>query len=127
MNQVDELEPAERVSDIDQYLDDIISNEPNSIRASVAREALDYYDVTSFFTDILQHGCISGMVGSLIYYTDTHAYFDKHYEAIERVRDEVEENLGEALNISGDLKNCLAWFAFEETAYQLGLEMAVFA
>ena len=34
--------------------------------------------------------------------------------------DVAEDALGEALCIQGDLKNALAWFAFEETAYRIG-------
>ena len=65
------------------------------------------------------------MVGKMIYYDDTHAFFDKHYHVIEEIRHAVEENLGEKLSLNGDLKNSLAWFAFEETAYQLALETGV--
>ena len=106
-------------------LHDIIKSKPNSLQAAVAREALDYHDVTAFFSDLLQHGCVSGMVSSLVYYSDTHAFFDAHYAAIEDLRDEVEDNLGQSLQINGDLKNFLAWFAFEETAYQLALEIGL--
>ncbi len=107
------------------FLKDLIAGEPNSIKASVAKEALDYHNISDFFTDILQHGCKSGMIGSLIYYSDTHSFFDKHYDLIEEIRDEVQNNLGEPLKVDGDLKNCLAWFAFEETAYQMALEMKI--
>jgi len=103
-------------------LQDIIKSEPTSLQATVAREALDYHDITAFFSDLLQHGCVSGMVSSLVYYSDTHAFFDQHYAAIEDLRDDVEDNLGEPLQIKGDLKNFLVWFAFEETAYQIACE-----
>lgn len=106
-------------------LQDIIKSCPNSLQTAVAREALDYHDITAFFSDLLQHGCISGMVSSLVYYADTHTFFDQHYSAIETMRDDVEDNLGQPLQIKGDLKNYLAWFAFEETAYQLVLELGL--
>jgi hypothetical protein len=35
-----------------------------------------------FFRDLARGGCISGMVGTLIYYTDTHKFFDSHYYEI---------------------------------------------
>ena len=103
-------------------LQNIINSKPHSLQAAVAREALDYHDIADFFSDLLQHGCASGMVSSLIYYADTHAFFDKNYAAIEDLRYEVEDNLGDLLQIKGDLKNFMAWFAFEETAYQMALE-----
>lgn len=102
-----------------QTLSDILEKEPYGLEAEVIREALDYHDISDFFKDLMQHGCISGMIGSLIYYNDTHAFYDKHYSDIERMRTEYEKNIGEPLTIKGDLKNFLAWYAFEETAYQL--------
>ena len=67
-------------------LKQICKNKPHSIQAEVAQSALEYDDPQSFFDDLLQHGCISGMVSSLIYYADTHAFYDKHYEEIEELR-----------------------------------------
>lgn len=59
------------------------------------------------------------MVSRLIYYTDTHAFFDRHYDEIEEMRQDWEDSVGQPLEIKGDLKNGLAWFAFEEVAYQM--------
>ena len=103
----------------------IIQSKPNSLKAAVASEALDHENIACFFSDLLQHGCISGMVGSLIYYTDTHKFFDNHYDEIEELRQEYQENIGDPLEIKADLKNFLAWFAFEETAYQMALELGL--
>jgi len=97
-------------------LKQICKNEPNSIKAAVAQEALEYDDPQSFFNDLQQHGCVSGMVNSLIYYNDTHAFYDKHYEEIEELREEYEESSGESFQINSDLKNHLAWFTFEQVA-----------
>ena len=67
-----------------------------------------------FFEDLLQHGCVSGMVSHLIYYTDTAQYYDEFYDEIEELRENFEDETGAALKINGDLKNWFAWFAFEE-------------
>ena len=80
------------------------------------------------FTDLLHSGCQSGVINSLIYYADTHAFFDHHYDEIEELREDWEDQTGQPLEIRGDLKNWLAWFAFEETAWRmvqddLGLEL----
>lgn len=101
---------------LERQLKQIVKNNPGTLRAEVAAEALEHEDIASFFTDLLSHGCQSGMVGSLIYYRDTHAFYDKHYDEIEALREELEEAFGEPLRVKGDLKNWYAWMAFEETA-----------
>ena len=100
-------------------LKQICKDNPESIKSAVAQEVLEHDDPQSFFDDLQQHGCISGMVTSLIYYTDTHAFYNKHYEEIEELRTEYESSIGEPLQINNDLKNFLAWFAFEQVAYEL--------
>ena len=97
----------------------IIEDKPNTLEAYVAKEALEHEDIVAFFSDLQQHGCASGMISSLIYYNDTHAFYDEFYDEIEELRSQYEDNMGEPINIQGDLKNFFAWFAFEETAYQL--------
>jgi hypothetical protein len=96
----------------------ILKTQPFGITAEVAREALDYHGVTAFFQDLQRYGCQSGMIGSLIYYRDTHAFYDRHYDEIEELRLKVESSLGEPPCIQGDLKNWFAWFGFEEIAYR---------
>lgn len=105
-------------------LKQIIKNDPHSLRAEVAREALLYGgEIETFFSDLLNHGCQSGMIGSLIYYTDTHKFYDRHYYEIENLREELEEEFGEPLRPKGDLKNWYAWMAFEETARSVADEI----
>nr|WP_321485588.1 hypothetical protein [uncultured Draconibacterium sp.] len=88
-----------------------------SIKACVIKEALDYHSAKDFFTDLMTHGCRSGMISSLIYYHQTHKFFDEYYNEIEDIRDEVEFETGCPVHIDGDLKNELAWMAFEHEAY----------
>lgn len=104
-------------------LENIRKAEPGTIRAAVAEEALDYHsEPMAFFHDLQNCGCACGLVGSLIYYADTHDFFDAHYDEIEELREEYESNMGEAIRLKGDLKNFYAWFAFEETAYRMALD-----
>ena len=112
-------------SNLRRELRQIISDQPDSLKAAVAQEALDQdtSDIPSFFSDLLRHGCVSGWISSLIYYSDTYAFYDKHYSEIEDLRLEYEGNMGEPIRINSDLKNFMAWFAFEETAYQLANEL----
>ena len=106
-------------------LKDIIETEPDTIKALVATEAFDYHDIKDFFKDLLSHGCQSGMIGSLVYYSDTHKFFDTHYREIEEMRYEYEQDFGMPLQPKGDLKNWFAWFAYEETARKLAEELKI--
>jgi len=102
------------------YLKAIIKNEPDTIRAFIAYEALYSHDNPAlFFKDLSTYGCISGMVSSLIYYTDTHEFFDHYYAEIGEIREDYKNNIGELIEISGDLKNNLSWFAFEYRADEI--------
>lgn len=106
-----------------KYLENILENEKFTIRHEVAKEALEHDDINSFFQDLLNYGCVNGTVSSLIYYSDTHKFFDLHYDEIEDIRLEYRANTGTALDIEGDLKNTLAWFSFETVASQIYQEL----
>ncbi len=88
-------------------------------------------DVESWLTDLMQGGCQSGHVGSLIYYTDTVKFYKAHKAEIKALLTAMLDDTGrtapaelfgkkwdnedpfadEAFN-----QNLLAWFGFEETA-----------
>lgn len=110
--------------------------ENDGLLESVTEYILDkfdeYNDPKTIVTETLEHGCVSGIVGSLIYYSDTTAFYDKNKEKInELLYDVMEEcgiyNLNELFG-NGDVKwdeedplaldyynkNILAWFGFEE-------------
>ena len=100
-------------------LRDIIEAKPNTLKAAVAQIAIKEDDPELFLGDVLAHGCISGVVGSMIYHCDTHAFYDRHYDEIEELRLDWEDETGQPIEIKGDLKNFLAWFAFEHAAFML--------
>lgn len=105
---------------LQQKIQTLVNENPNTITACVAQEALDYTGgIQNFFADLLTNGCVSGMISSLVYYTDTEAFFDTHYHEIMDIKTEYEESTGTPLAIPYQLKNFLAWFAFETVAYQL--------
>ena len=89
---------------------------------TVAETALDYDPVSAFFEDINQYGCVSWMISELIYYSDTRAFFQTHYDEIEELRNQWEEDTGMPLVIQGDLSNFLAWLSFERVADNLWQE-----
>ena len=90
----------------------------NDLRAFVAQEYLDsgYSSPEDFFQNLLEYGCQSGMIWSLVYYWDTHAFYDKFYDDIETIRwDLTVQDIMPEIGC-GDLKNFMAWLAFEEVA-----------
>jgi len=89
----------------------------------VAREAIDYHDAGVFFRDLFEHGCVSGMVGSLIYHTQTKVFFILHYDEIEELRLSLMEEDIMPARPESDLCTFLSWLAFEETARQLVQEI----
>lgn len=92
-----------------------IADQERGLRAVVAKDALQENDPMSYLQDVVDYGCITGLVGHLIYYRDTHRFFDEHYDEIEALREEYEDSTGLMLEVKDDLKNFLAWFAYEET------------
>ena len=95
----------------------------------------NYDDKTNIFKDVLYHGCQSGVVGFLIYYSDTVKFYKQYRQEIDELLYELMENTGlyslsELFGKSWDKEdplgrddynqNLLAWFGFEETLRNLG-------
>ncbi len=112
---------------LQKKLSEIVLSEPNTIRAAVAQEALDFYpsEIASFFSQLMNWGCSTGIVHTLRYFHDTHAFYDKHYQEIEDLRHDYESIIGQPIKVDSDYKNFMAWFAFEETAYQMTNELGL--
>lgn len=99
----------------------IAHNEKWTIRAFVAKEAMreDNEYIKYFFKDLASYGCVCWMVSSLIRYTDTHKFFDEHYEEIQDVLEEQEDYWLDFKWNGSDLKNQLAWLSFEHVAWNI--------
>ena len=93
----------------------MLKNNLHSIAQFVAKIALETEPSKSFFQSIASDGCISGMIGELVYYQDTHKFFDNFYEEIEDLREDYEIDIPQ----DTDLKNYLAWAAVEIIAAQM--------
>lgn len=96
----------------------------DTIKGAVAKEALTHESPSIFFKGLAQSGCISGWVGSLVYYSQTHEFYDHHYEEIEELRHEFESEVN-PMYIAYDLKNTYAWFAFEVVSFRLADELGL--
>ena len=95
----------------------------------------DYDDKKYIFTDVLHHGCRSGIVGELIYYSDTVRFYKQHKEEINSLLYDAMNGTGlyspsELFGNKWDKEdplaqdtynqNLLAWFGFEETLRNIG-------
>ena len=105
-----------------------------TIKQIVEQDVLDAKEdgYTSYISDLLEHGCQSGMVSDLIYHSDTCKFYENHKEEIsEMVADLVVGHgvpIGELLTnwdnedplvLDTHNQNLLAWFSYEQTAQNL--------
>lgn len=123
-----------------QQIKEIKRNTNNKLTKKVCNYVIDkwhdYDDKTNIFMDVLSYGCQSGIVSELIYYNDTMTFY-------KRYKEEINELLSDYMNSCGiyDFKclfrnkwdeedplitdctnqNLLAWFGFEETLRNIGL------
>ena len=69
-------------------------------------------EIVDYMNNVISHGCISGVVSSLIYYCDTKKFFKEYIEEIFDLMNEYKENCGEYPNIELNSNN-IAWFGYE--------------
>jgi len=112
-----------------KQLKKIIETTSSDLTKYVANYILENYssndEIKCFFEDLNHGGCASGMVGDLIYYNDTEAFFIKFQDEIEELKEDLEDSMGEPLKIKGRITNWLAWFGFEETARNLASQLEI--
>lgn len=110
---------------------------------SVTNYILDKFDEydnpKQIVVDVIEHGCVSGIVGELIYYSDTTAYYAKNKDAINHLLYEEMERCSEydlteffcsvvkwdpedPLALDYYNQNILAWFGFETTMRNVALQ-----
>lgn len=102
-----------------EYLKKVVKNEIVGIRVEIAEYVLEYTssdeEAKRLLDDICTNGCASGAVPTMIYYEDTHDFFDRHYGEIMELREYYEYDPP----FDVDYKNHMAWFAYEERAHEL--------
>ena len=69
-------------------------------------------EILSYMRDIINYGCVSGTVKSLITYKDTEKFFDKYTNEIFDLMNEKRDDGWDLNNIEFN-KNNLAWWSFE--------------
>ena len=141
--EVDE-EPETELSEEDQKVQDVIDElkSKNNMYAWVIEDILDDSEdysgdtlkdrVIARCNEIYEHGCVSGTVGSLIYYSDTTRFFNDNWDDIYDMLEELDDGGVEPMEAikrncsnteilmgTDQVKNWIAWMCYEEIAYQL--------
>lgn len=80
-------------------------------------------EIQNFFSDLLNHGCQSGMISTLIYYNDTKKFYIEFLDEINELIEKLEDELSESIKVNGNRLNFYSWLAFEETARDLANEL----
>ena len=101
-----------------------IREESEGLKVFVLNDILEYEDESAikyYISDVLQYGCQSGIVTSLIYYYQTRNFFSKYFEEILEVAEEVKEEYG--INNIDLNYNSLSWLAYEEIVQRIAIEL----
>ena len=75
-----------------------------------------------YINNVMENGCVSGTVSSLIYYNDTKKFFINNMDDIFNLFNEDTKELGSAPLPSDKFEldsNSLAWYGFERVCYDL--------
>lgn len=102
---------------------------PNKLKNYVIDYILENYEtddeIENFFSDLLSHGCQSGMISTLIYYNDTKKFYIEYIDEIQELIERLEDELGESIKADGNRLNFYSWLAFEETARNIAQELKI--
>jgi hypothetical protein len=100
-----------------------MKNLKNNVMEILVDMQCEGYELQDVITDVLNHGCASGIVGALTYYYQTKEFFIEHMEDIFELYNEHKFIYGE-INFDLDF-NSLSRFAFEEVTRQIANEMEI--
>ncbi|MCD4667850.1 MAG: hypothetical protein K8R44_04590 [Sulfurimonas sp.] len=112
------IESLEATTELEREIKEIIINNVES-----------YDNPRDFFNDILEHGCISGMINELCWYNQTTDFCTRHAEDINSAMYEILEMTGvdsakdlltgfdetDFLIIGNHNQNLICWFIFESS------------
>jgi hypothetical protein len=103
-----------------------IKAEKGTIKELVLKDAEGDID---YIKDIANNGCQGGGCNGLIYYEDTHNFYNKYAEEIDELLEELNEESGynviDNMKRMGqtDLRNFLSWLAYEVNAQNIMTEL----
>lgn len=99
-----------------EKLNKILKETDSTLLKEVVEELLDKIkdegeeETKLYIQDVLTYGCSSGIVTSLISYTDTKKFFIKHMDEIFNILNESMQEESRLLELDA---NKLAWFGYE--------------
>lgn len=118
---------------VEEYLEEIRNSD--DLKSYVIDYYIDNYkdstmeELLSGMKDLMNYGCVSGLIPDLIYYEDTTKFYDKYKTNINEILSEfalpLEELFGDKFDADDPLildisnKNLLAWFGFEITSNRI--------
>lgn len=112
------------ISKLNNFRDEEKSDLMIAIIDDILNVSTDEIEIKEYMENVINYGCQSGIVGSLIYYYQTNDFFKTHFEEIFELCNELKE---EGMNLEFELTaNDFSWFAYEvlvDRLYnELGLE-----
>lgn len=110
-----------------EKLNKILKETDNTLLKEVIEELLDKIkdegeeETKLYIQDVLMYGCSSGIVTSLISYTDTKKFFIKHMDEIFNILNESMQEESRLLELDA---NKLAWFSYEWAISEINFILA---
>lgn len=81
----------------------------------------DYDSPLGFFKDLQHGGCVSGMIGMLIYHSDCKRIYIEHIDDMEDYAEQIYDEVGYVKNrYSSPHYTHICWLCYEEFGYQIG-------
>ena len=100
-----------------------MKKQANNLQSAVIKDILKYSmkssEIKRYLEEVTRYGCVSGVATNLATYNATHRFFDKNYDQIIQLKSDYEAETGEPLKLGFDIKNELAWFAYEQTVLDI--------
>ena len=100
-----------------------MKNLKNNVMEILVDMQYEGYELEEVIKDVLNHGCASGIVGALTYYSQTRKFFIDNMDEIFDLYNEYIQEFG-GIGFEIDF-NSLSWFAFEEVTRIIADEMEI--
>ncbi len=115
------MKNTKKMESLMNVMESLKENESSNLRSEVLdilvnhiEDYESFEEVRGFMEDLRQYGCSSGMIGELIYYTDTKKFF---IDNIDEIQDYINTLVQEHVYSINELDiNEISWIVFEAIA-----------